>query len=201
MDPVQTLPPIFYTFILISPPHLPLSLLSGLFPSGFPTKTSYALTYSPRFLHAPPLSYTLILLSQLYLAMSTNHGTAYHVIFSPRSWQFILSRSKYSSRLPYRTTKTQSVFTTSDFRCPDCLQFKQILIKNPSYQNHEFLSVLRNFPSWLIWTNWLVKCSLLISSCVLTPVSMPVPSLLPSKQMAVKQKLGSASYSYRLHSI
>ena len=35
--------------------HLSLGLPSGLFPSGFPTKTLYILLPSPYALHAPPI--------------------------------------------------------------------------------------------------------------------------------------------------
>ena len=34
-----------------------MGLPSGLFPSGFPTKTLYTLLLSPYVLHAPPISF------------------------------------------------------------------------------------------------------------------------------------------------
>jgi len=60
---IQSIPPHRTSFrsILILSSHLHLGLPSGLFPSGFPTKTLYMPRLSPYELHAPPISFFSIL--------------------------------------------------------------------------------------------------------------------------------------------
>jgi hypothetical protein len=54
MNPIHTLQPYFLKI------HLHLYLPSGLFPSGFPTKSLYRFIISPCMLYAPPISPSLI---------------------------------------------------------------------------------------------------------------------------------------------
>ena len=53
--------PTSWTSILILSTHLPLGLPSGLFPSGFPTKTLYTPSPHPYVPHAQPISFFSIL--------------------------------------------------------------------------------------------------------------------------------------------
>jgi hypothetical protein len=54
-------------------PHLRLGLPSGLFPSGFPTKTLYTSLSSPTALHVPPNSFFSILSPAQYWVRSTDN--------------------------------------------------------------------------------------------------------------------------------
>jgi hypothetical protein len=58
LNPVHTSHPTSWRFILILSSHLRLGLPSGLFPSGFLTKTLYTPLPSPYVLHAQPISLT-----------------------------------------------------------------------------------------------------------------------------------------------
>jgi hypothetical protein len=53
--------------------HLRLGLPSGLFPSGFPTKTLYTPLSSSSALHAPPISFFSVLSPAQYGVRSTDH--------------------------------------------------------------------------------------------------------------------------------
>jgi hypothetical protein len=53
--------------------HLRLGLPSGLFLSGLPTKTLYAIFLSPYVPHEPPISFFFIWSPELYLVSSTEH--------------------------------------------------------------------------------------------------------------------------------
>ena len=62
--------------------HLRLSLPSGLFPSGFPTKTLYTPSPHPYAPHAQPISFFSILSHAQYWVRSTNHLAPHYAISS-----------------------------------------------------------------------------------------------------------------------
>ena len=68
--------------ILILSTHLRLSLPSGLFPSGFPSKTLYTPSPHPYAPHAQSISFFSILSPTQYWVSSTNHLAPRYAISS-----------------------------------------------------------------------------------------------------------------------
>ena len=87
--------------ILILSIHLSLGLPSGLFPSGFRTKTLYTPSPHPYAPHAQPISFFSILSPAQYWVRSTNHLALSYTISSIRplprpSWVQIFSSTPCS---------------------------------------------------------------------------------------------------------
>ena len=82
-SPIQSIypHPTSWRSILILSTHLCLGLPSGLFPSGFPTKTLYTPSPHPYAPHAQPISFFLIVSPAQYWVGSTDH-LAPHYAFS-----------------------------------------------------------------------------------------------------------------------
>ena len=82
--PIQSIHPhpTSWRSILILSTHLCLGLPSGLFPSGFPTKTLYTPSPHPYVPHAQPISFFSILSPAQYSVSSTNHLAPRYAISS-----------------------------------------------------------------------------------------------------------------------
>ena len=82
--PIQSIypHPTSWTAILILFTHLRLGLPSGLFPSGFRTKTLYTTSPHPYAPHAQPISFFSILSPAQYWVRSTNHLAPRYAISS-----------------------------------------------------------------------------------------------------------------------
>ena len=96
-SPIQSIYPhtTFWRSILILSTHLHLGLPSGLFPSGFPTKTLYTPSPHPYAPHAQPISFFSILSPAQYWVRRTNHLAPLYAISSIFRY-LVPSRSKYS---------------------------------------------------------------------------------------------------------
>ena len=74
--------PTSWRSILILSTHLRLGLSTGLFPSGFPTKTLYTPSPHPYASHAQPISFLSILSPAQYWVRSTNHLASRYAVSS-----------------------------------------------------------------------------------------------------------------------
>ena len=83
-SPIQStyLHPTSWRSILILSTHLRLGLPSGLFPSGFPTKTLHAPSPPPYAPHAQPISFFSILSPAQYWVRSKNHLASRYAVSS-----------------------------------------------------------------------------------------------------------------------
>ena len=68
--------------VLILSIHIRLGLPSGLFPSGYPTKTLYTPSPHPYAPHAQPISFFSILSPAQYWVSSTNHLAPHYAVSS-----------------------------------------------------------------------------------------------------------------------
>ena len=77
-----------------------LGLPSGLFHSGFLTKTQYAQPFSPYVLHAPPLSYFLIWFLIIFAKGRRSWKSPLYCIISSRTCYLIPLWAKYHCQQP-----------------------------------------------------------------------------------------------------
>ena len=90
-SPIQSIHPhpTFWRSILILSTHLCLGLPSGLFPSGFPTKTLYTPSPHPYAPHAQSISFFSILSSAQFWVIRLHVLISFLILFSPRVHTYI----------------------------------------------------------------------------------------------------------------
>ena len=103
--------------ILILSTHLCLGLPSGLFPSGFPTKTLYTPSPHPYVPHAKPISFFSILSPAQYWVRNTDHLPLRYAVSSiPR--YLVPPRSKYSiSRTTHKNSNKRITMRDNSIYC------------------------------------------------------------------------------------
>ena len=96
-SPIQSIypHPTSWRSILILSTHLHLGLPSGLFPSGFPTKTVYTFLSSPICATCPAHLISILSPAQ-YCVRSTNHLVSRYAVSSITPCHLVPPRSKYS---------------------------------------------------------------------------------------------------------
>ena len=92
-SPIQSIysHPTSWRSILMLSTHLRLGLPSGLFPSGFPTKTLYTPSPHPYAPHAQPISFFSILLPARYWVRSTDQRNIKNINLYSEKSQFLLN--------------------------------------------------------------------------------------------------------------
>ena len=109
LDPVHTHPhTTSWRSILILSFHLRLGLPSGLFPSGFPTKTLYRSLLFPVCATCPTHLILLNFITEQYLVRSTNHSAPHYIASSTP----LLPHPSYAqvfSSVPYSQTPSACI--------------------------------------------------------------------------------------------
>ena len=133
--------------ILILYTHLCLVLPSGLFPSGFPTRTLYAPSPPSQEPHAQPISFFSILSPAQYWVRSTDHLAPRYAISSS---YLIPPRSKYSPQ--HHVTRKSSA---RGLTAPTAMEYKKLITHSSlgfSGHSRNICFHTTSFPSDLIDT-------------------------------------------------
>ena len=129
-------PPTSWRSILILSSHLHLGLSSGLFPSGFPTRTLCTPIPSPYAPHAPPISFLSILPPAQYWVRSEDLQDPHYVIFSIPCY-IVPLRPKYSPQHPI-LKHPQPTFLPQCQRPSFTPTEDEVLLYNFKYSQHDF---------------------------------------------------------------